>query len=81
MKKAYIPQWGQYVSTTPQGDVRVKMDFAASGNRMTLSVRNTIYDAAGKIVAKSKGDHVTETEGEESASLGHRKGISLYRQE
>ena len=31
MKKAYIPQWGQYVSTTPQGDVRVKTDFAASG--------------------------------------------------
>ena len=56
MKKAYIPQWGQYVSTTPQGDVRVKTDFAASGNRMKLSVRNTIYDAAGKIVAKSKGD-------------------------
>ena len=56
MKKAYIPQWGQYVSTTPQGDVRVKTDFAAFGNRMKLSVRNTIYDAAGKIVAKSKGD-------------------------
>jgi beta-galactosidase/beta-glucuronidase len=56
MKKAYIPQWGQYVSTTPQGDVRVKTDFAASGNRMKLFVRNTIYDAAGKIVAKSKGD-------------------------
>ena len=36
---------------------RVKTDFAASGNRMKLSVRNTIYDAAGKIVAKSKGGY------------------------
>ena len=55
MKTAYIPQWGQYVVTSPQGDVRVKVDFAASGNKMKLSVRNTIYDAAGKIVAKSQG--------------------------
>lgn len=55
MKSAYIPQWGQYVATSPQGDVRVKVDFAASGNKMKLSVRNTIYDAAGKIVAKSQG--------------------------
>ena len=55
MKTAYIPQWGQYVATSPQGDVRVKVDFAASGNKMKLSVRNTIYDAAGKIVAKSQG--------------------------
>ena len=55
MKTAYIPQWGQYVATSPQGDVRVKVDFAASGNKMKLSVRNTIYVAAGKIVAKSQG--------------------------
>ena len=55
MKTAYIPQWGQYVVTSPQGDVRVKVDFAASGNKMKLSVRNKIYDAAGKIVAKSQG--------------------------
>lgn len=55
MKTAYIPQWGQYVATSPQGDVRVKVDFAASGKKMKLSVRNTIYDAAGKIVAKSQG--------------------------
>ena len=55
MKTAYIPQWGQYVATSSQGDVRVKVDFAASGKKMKLSVRNTIYDAAGKIVAKSQG--------------------------
>ena len=55
MKTAYIPQWGQYVATSPQGDVRVKVDFAVSGKKMKLSVRNTIYDAAGKIVAKSQG--------------------------
>lgn len=33
MKTAYIPQWGQYVATSPQGDVRVKVDFAVSGKR------------------------------------------------
>ena len=56
LKEAYIPQWGQYVATTPKGDVRVKVDFHASGSRMRLSIRNTIYDAAGKVVARSQGD-------------------------
>ena len=55
LKKAYIPQWGQYVATTPQGDVKVKVDFHANGSRMKLSIRNTIYDAAGKVVARSQG--------------------------
>ena len=55
LKKAYIPQWGQYVATTPKGDVRVKVDFHASGSRMKLFIRNTIYDAAGKVVARSQG--------------------------
>ena len=55
LKKAYIPQWGQYVATTPKGDVKVKVDFHAEGSRMKLSVRNTIYDAAGKVVARSQG--------------------------
>ena len=56
LKEAYIPQWGQYVATTPKGDVRVKVDFHASGSRMKLSIRNTIYDAAGKVVARSQGN-------------------------
>lgn len=56
LKKAYIPQWGQYVATTPKGDVRVKVDFHASGSRMKLSIRNTICDAAGKVVARSQGN-------------------------
>ena len=55
LKKAYIPQWGQYVATTPQWDVKVKVDFHANGSRMKLSIRNTIYDAAGKVVARSQG--------------------------
>ena len=55
LKEAYIPQWGQYVATTPKGDVRVKVDFHAEGSRMKLSIRNTIYDAAGKVVARSQG--------------------------
>ena len=58
MKKAYIPQWGQYVSTTPQGDVKVKVDFLANGSKLKLAIRNTIYDAAGKVVAKSQGSEV-----------------------
>ncbi len=55
LKEAYIPQWGQYVATTPKGDVKVKVDSHASGSRMKLSIRNTIYDAAGKVVARSQG--------------------------
>ena len=60
MKKAYIPQWGQYVSTTPQGDVKVKVDFLANGSKLKLAIRNTIYDAAGKVVAKSQGSEVQQ---------------------
>ena len=56
LKKAYIPQWGQYVATTPKGDVKVKVDFHADGSRLKLSIRNTIYDAAGKVVARSQGN-------------------------
>ena len=56
LKEAYIPQWGQYVATTPKGDVRVEVDFYANGSRMKLSIRNTIYDAAGKVVARSQGN-------------------------
>ena len=55
LKKAYIPQWGQYVATTPKGNVKVKVDFHAEGSRMKLFIRNTIYDAAGKVVARSQG--------------------------
>lgn len=55
LKKAYIPQWGQYVATTPKGNVKVKVDFYAEGSRMKLFIRNTIYDAAGKVVARSQG--------------------------
>ena len=55
LKKAYIPQWGQYVATMPKGDVKVKVDFQAEGSRMKLFIRNTIYDAAGKVVARSQG--------------------------
>ena len=58
LKKAYIPQWGQYVATTPKGDVKVKVDFHANGSRMKLSIRNTIYDAAGKVVARSQGNQI-----------------------
>ena len=56
LKEAYIPQWGQYVATTPKGDVKIKVDFHANGSRMKLSIRNTIYDAAGKVVARSQGN-------------------------
>lgn len=58
LKEAYIPQWGQYVATTPKGDVWVKVDFHANGSRMKLSIRNTIYDAAGKVVARSQGNQI-----------------------
>ena len=55
MKEAYIPQWGQYVATTPKGNVRIKVDYLAADKQAKLSIRNTIYDAAGKVVARSQG--------------------------
>ena len=49
-----ITQWGQYVSTTPQGEVKIKVDaHVAGGKKMT--VRHIILDAAGKVVAKGVG--------------------------
>ena len=52
--ESYITQWGQYVSTTPQGEVKIKVDaHVAGGKKMT--VRHTILDAAGKVVAKGVG--------------------------
>ncbi len=55
-KNAYIAQWGQYVSTTPQGEVKVKVDFNMNAkHKVKVIIRNTILDAAGKVVAKSQG--------------------------
>ena len=68
-KAAHISQWGQYVSTTPDGTVKVRIDWtdaagintadapanAADGKEVKSALkptfRNTIYDAAGKVVA------------------------------
>ena len=52
--ESYITQWGQYVSTTPQGEVKIKVDaHVAGGKKMT--VRHIILDAAGKVVAQGVG--------------------------
>ncbi len=60
-KNAYIPQWGQYVSTTPQGDVKVKVEANINAKgKVKVIVRNTVLDAAGKVVAKSQGDFVQQ---------------------
>ena len=53
--KAHIDQWGQYVSTTPQGDVRIVIAATAQDKKTKMSVRNTVYDAQGRIVAKGNG--------------------------
>lgn len=51
-KAAHISQWGQYVSTTPDGTVRIRIDWTdAAGITLKPTFRNTIYDAAGKVVA------------------------------
>ena len=66
-QKAYIPQWGQYVSTTPQGEVKIQVEQVIEGKASTsansvkskssvkFQIRNTILDASGKVVAKSVG--------------------------
>ena len=56
LKSAYIPQWGQYVSTTPQGDVKIQVEYVLNGKgKEKVLVRNMVLDAAGKVVAKSQG--------------------------
>ena len=54
-EQSYITQWGQYVSTTPQGEVKIKVFTHLVGNKRKISVRNTILDATGKVVAKCVG--------------------------
>ncbi len=54
MSNAYIPQWGQYVSTTPQGDVRIRVEVSGR-NKDNVQVRNSVFDADGKLVAGSLG--------------------------
>ena len=57
-RNAYIPQWGQYVTTTPQGEVKVKVDYHIDAkNKVKVVVRNTVTDVDGKVVARSQGTH------------------------
>ena len=63
-----IAQWGQYVATTPDGTVKVRVDWedanSHSGkgkNSVKPSFRNTIYDAAGKVVATLLNGSVEQT--------------------
>ena len=58
MKKAYIPQWGQYVSTTPQGDVKVKVDFLANGSISSAVCSNMKLVADGKVLIDDVSDKV-----------------------
>ncbi len=51
-KSAYISQWGQYVSTSTNGEVKIKVEAVSTPK---YQVRNTILDAAGKVVAKNQG--------------------------
>jgi len=75
---AYIPQWGQYVATTPQGDVKIKADFnMASKNKVKVAIRNTIFDMAGKMVAKSQGSEIQTLKVEKPTLWGIGKGY-LY---
>ena len=55
-RDVFIPQWGQYVSTQPDGTVRVQVEHEAHHAKGRLQVRNTIFDAAGRVVAKRVGD-------------------------
>ncbi len=76
-KNIHIAEWGQYVSTTPDGTVKVNVDWVDEGNVHTSGAkkgkrtgassvkpafRNTIYDAAGKVVA-------TQTSGSKEQTL------------
>ena len=57
----HIAQWGQYVSTTPDGKVKIRVDWEQDGDAannqrkdasaLKLNFRNTIYDQSGKVVA------------------------------
>lgn len=61
--QVHIAQWGQYVSTTPDGKVKVSMEWTNSQGKNVskqtagISFRHTIYDKAGKVVASTKGNN------------------------
>ena len=63
-----ISQWGQYVSSSSDGTVRVRVDWedckavsaagkkvSAKASKLNPQFRHTIYDATGKVVASQMG--------------------------
>ena len=63
-KNIHISQWGQYVSTSPDGTIKIGIDWVDESNSSTSVLatgkkkstvkpmfRNIIYNAAGKVVA------------------------------
>ena len=56
-KAVHILQWGQYVSTSPDGTVRIRIESNGKG----CTYRNTIYDASGKIVASQSNSSSEQT--------------------
>ena len=72
-KAAHISQWGQYVATTPDGTVRVRIDWT-DGKGSKPSFRHTIYDAEGKVVATQ-----TSTSQEQTLQVKNPKLWDVWR--
>lgn len=69
-----ISQWGQYVSSSPDGTVRIRIDWencepiSAAGtkrhaktSKVSPKFRHTVYDASGKVVATQTGSGREQT--------------------
>ncbi len=71
----YVNQWGQYVSTTPEGKVKIRIDW---NGKTQPRFRNTVYDAAGKVVASATSDKAEQTLQVENPTLWSIQNPCLY---
>ena len=55
-KEVRIDHWGVFVETTARGDVSVEttVDYGSAAHAMPLTLRHSVYDAAGSLVATAK---------------------------
>ena len=51
--KVHVDHWGVYVKTSVKGDVSIETTLA--GEKQKTTVRHTVLDAAGRVVAKGTG--------------------------
>lgn len=58
----HVAHWGNYVTTKPNGETTIDIRYVdEAGTGVHPAIRNTIYDADGKVVAQKESGTTTQT--------------------